>query len=135
VSRGELLKQRVLAATVDPDAFYELLAPDIEWDISDSDSPMAGVYRGRDAVRDFWRRWMGAFSDWSSEIEEVFEKGDNVVFFAREHGHGRTSGVWVEMKRANVWTFRGDKVVRYKSFRDRDAALREAGIDPPRIGA
>jgi ketosteroid isomerase-like protein len=133
VTRGELLRQRVLGAVDDPDAFYEMLAPDVVWDISDSDSPMAGVYHGRETVRDWWRRWMGAFSDWSSEIEEVFEKGDKVVFFAREHGHGRTSGVWVEMKRANVWTFRGDQVVHYKSFRDRVKALRDAGIDPPRI--
>jgi ketosteroid isomerase-like protein len=133
VSRGEWLKQVVLAAPEDPDAFYELLAPDIVWDISDSDSPMAGVYHGRDAVRDWWRRWVGAFSDWNSEVEQVFEKGDVVVFFAHEHGHGRTSGAWAEMKRANVWTFRGDQVVHFKSFRDRTAALREAGIDPPRI--
>jgi hypothetical protein len=27
------------------------------------------------------------------------------------------------------WTFGGDKVVRFKSFRSREAALREAGID------
>jgi hypothetical protein len=26
-----------------------------------------------------------------------------------------------------------DKVVRFKSFRDRERALRDAGIDPPRI--
>jgi ketosteroid isomerase-like protein len=135
VTRGELLRQRVVNAPEDPEPFYDMLAPDVEWDITDSDSPMAGVYHGREEVRAFYRRWMAAFSDWGSEIEQVFEKGDVVVFFAREHGHGRTSGVWTEMKRANVWTFRGDQVVRFKSFRDRDAALRAAGIDPPRIGA
>ena len=133
MTRGELLRHRVVNATEDPEPFYEMLAPDVEWDISDSDSPMAGVYHGREAVRDFYRRWTGAFSDWSSEIEDVFEKGDKVVFFALEHGHGRGSGVWVEMRRANVWTFSGDQVVRFKSFRDREAALRDAGIDPPRI--
>lgn len=133
MTRGELLRERVVGAPKDPEAFYAMLAPDVEWDISDTDSPMAGVYRGRDSVREWWRRWMGAFSDWTSEIETVFEKGDKVVFFAREHGHGRGSGAPVEMRRANVWTFRGDKVVRFKSFRSRDAALADAGIEPPRI--
>jgi ketosteroid isomerase-like protein len=130
VTRGELLRQRVANATAEPEAFYGMLASDVEWDISDTDSPMAGVYHGRAAVREFYRRWTGAFSDWSSEIEDVFEKGDKVVLFAYEHGHGRGSGVWVEMRRANVWTFRGDEVVRFKSFRSREAALRDAGIEP-----
>jgi ketosteroid isomerase-like protein len=120
----------VVNATEDPEPFYGMLAPDVEWDISDSDSPMAGVYHGREAVRDFYRRWTGAFSDWTSEIEDVFEQDDKVVFFALEHGHGRGSGVWVEMRRANVWTFEGDLVTRFKSFRSREAALREAGIEP-----
>jgi len=133
VTRAELLRQRVVNATEEPEAFYDMLAPDVEWDITDTVSPMAGVYHGRDTVREWWRRWMGAFSDWRSEVETAFEKDDKVVFFTREHGHGRGSGLPVEMKRANVWTFRGDKVVRFKSFSSREAALRDAGIEPPRI--
>jgi hypothetical protein len=34
------------------------------------------------------------------------------------------------MRRANVWTFEGEHVTHFKSFRSREAALREAGIEP-----
>ena len=83
MTRAELLRQRVVNATEEPEAFYDMLTADVEWDITDTVSPMAGVYHG--------------------------------------------------MKRANVWTFRGDQVVRFKSFSSREAALRDAGIEPPRI--
>jgi ketosteroid isomerase-like protein len=62
----ELLKPRMSRAVEEPEALFGLLHPDVEWDIRDTDSPMAGVYRGRDEVRDFYRRWAGAFSDWRS---------------------------------------------------------------------
>ena len=130
MSNLELLQERMTRAVENPEAFYEILDPDVEWDISDTSSPMAGVYHGRDAVRDFYRRWASAFSDWNYEIERFIEHGDDIVAFIREHGHGRGSGVEVEMRRANVWTFRDGKVVRMRSFSTREAALEAAGLDP-----
>jgi ketosteroid isomerase-like protein len=115
-------------AYVDPEAFFEIVHPDVVWDIRDSSSPMAGLYHGREAVRDFYRRWAGAFSDWSYELEELIEGEDKVVAFVREHGHGRGSGVEVEMQRANVWTFRDGMVVHFQSFSDRESALEAAGL-------
>jgi ketosteroid isomerase-like protein len=127
VSKADLLRERMSRGRED---FWDLVAPDVEWDISDTDSPMAGVYHGRDAAREFWRRWLGAFSEWTVEVDEVFETEDTVVFFVTERGSGRGSGVQVEMQRANVWTFEGGLVTSFKSFRSREAALREAGIEP-----
>jgi ketosteroid isomerase-like protein len=127
-SNLELLRERLSNANSDPDAFFEIIDPEVEWDIRDSSSPMAGLYRGRDAVRDFYRRWAGAFSDWGYDIEEMVEGGDKVVVFVREHGHGRGSGAEVTMQRANVWTFRKGMVVRFESFSDRESALAAAGL-------
>ena len=115
-------------ANSDPDAFFEIVHPDVEWDIRDSSSPMAGIYQGRDAVREFYRQWAGAFSDWSYEVDELLEGEDKVVAFVTERGHGRGSGAEVKMQRANVWTFRDGKVVRFQSFGDRAAALAAAGL-------
>jgi ketosteroid isomerase-like protein len=91
---------------------------------------MAGVYHGREAVRDFYRRWAGAFSDWGYDVERLIEAGDHIVALVREHGHGRGSGVEFEMRRANVWTFEQGKVVRFRSYSTREAALQAAGLDP-----
>ncbi|HEU0025263.1 MAG TPA: nuclear transport factor 2 family protein [Thermoleophilaceae bacterium] len=127
-SNLELLRERLGKAYSDPEAFFEILHPDVEWDIRDSSSPMAGLYHGREAVRDFYRRWAGAFSDWSYELDELIEGQDVVVAFVTERGHGRGSGVEVTMQRANVWTFRDGMVVRFQSFSNRPAALAAAGL-------
>jgi ketosteroid isomerase-like protein len=128
-SHLELLKERMGKAYSDPDAFFEIVHPDVEWDIRDSSSPMAGLYHGREAVRDFYRQWAGAFSDWSYELDELFEREDKVVAFVTERGHGRGSGVEVTMQRANVWTFREGMIVRFQSFSDRNSALAAAGLE------
>ena len=126
----EVLRERLEAAVEDPERFYELLDPDVAWDISDTPSPMAGIYRGQDEVRAFYRRWSSAFSDWNYDIERMIEAGDRVVVIVREHGRGRGSGVEVGMRRANVWTFEDGKVVLFRSFASPDAALQAAGLEP-----
>ena len=128
-SNLELLRERLGKANSEPDAFFAIIHPDVEWDIRDSLSPMAGVYNGREEVREFYRRWAGAFSDWDYDLDELIEAEDKVVAFVTEHGHGRGSGVEVTMQRANVWTFRDGMVVRFQSFSDRESALAAAGLD------
>src|SRR5215210_4494409 len=120
----ELLREMLSNAVEDPDAYFALVEEDVEWDLRDTSSPMAGLYHGREAVRDLYRRWAGAFSDWHFEIEHLIDAGRHVVAFVTERGHGRGSGVEVEMKRANVTTFRDGKVIRFRSFASRDDALR-----------
>ncbi len=126
----EVLRERLGAAVEDPERFYELLDPDVVWDISDTPSPMAGIYRGRDEVRAFYRRWSSAFSDWNYDIERMIEAGDEVIVIVHEHGRGRGSGVEVGMRRANVWTFEDGKVVLFRSFSSPEAALQAAGLEP-----
>ena len=125
----ELLRTMLSRAVEEPEAYFGLLADDVVWDLRDTASPEAGVYHGRDAVRDFYRRWAGAFSDWNFEIDEMIDAGDSVVTFVTEHGHGRGSGVEVEMKRANVTTFRDGMVVHFRTFSRREDALEAAGLD------
>jgi ketosteroid isomerase-like protein len=130
VGNLELLRERLGGAVEDPESFYEILHPDVVWDMSDTASPMAGLYRGKDEVRAFYRRWAGAFSNWSYDIERMIEAGEEVVVIVREHGHGRGSGVEVEMLRANIWTFENGKVVLFRSFCSPEAALQAAGLEP-----
>ena len=126
----DLLRSMLTKAVDDPDAYFELVDPDVEWDLRDTTSPMAGMYHGRVAVRDLYRRWAGAFSDWHFEIERLIDAGDSVVAFVTEYGTGRGSGVEVQMKRANVTTFRDGRVVRFRSFSSRQNALEAVGLPP-----
>ena len=90
---------------------------------------MAGIYRGRDEVRAFYRRWSSAFSDWTYDIERMIEAGDEVIVIVHELA-GARSGVELGMRRANVWTFEDGKVVLLRSFSSPEAALQAAGLEP-----
>jgi SnoaL-like protein len=53
---------------------FEYYDPEIEWDASNTGElipDLAGVYRGHDGVRTYWRRWLSAWSDLRFEIEDV----------------------------------------------------------------
>ena len=126
----ERLRDLLSRAVDEPDRYFEALDPDVVWDLRDTNSPEAGIYRGREAVRDFYTRWSSSFSDWNFEIDDLIDAGDSVVAFVTERGHGLGSGAEVQMQRANVTTFRDGKIVRFRSFGDRDEALRHAGLDP-----
>lgn len=89
----------------DPGAYFDRVDEDVEWDLRDTTSPMAGVYHGRDEVRELYRRWAGAFSDWHFHIDRLIDAGDLVVA-------------------------KDGKIVRFRSFSTREDALRAAGLAP-----
>jgi ketosteroid isomerase-like protein len=60
--------------------------------------------------------------------EEVLVAGDSVVVTVLQSGVGRTSGVPTELRYFTIWSFRGPKVIRIESFRERGDALEAAGL-------
>jgi hypothetical protein len=64
----------------------------------------------------------------SLDIEEVFDAGDQVVTIVRQHGKARHGGPEVEMRFAQVWTFRDGLGARMEMCADRDEALEAAGL-------
>ena len=75
--------------------------PDIEWDASHMEAEipdLAGVYRGHDGVRSYWRRWLSAWSDIRFEVQDVRDGGDKVVALIRhQHQTGRHSGIETDL--------------------------------------
>ena len=107
--------------------------PDIEWDASRLDEmipDLAGAYQGHEGVRTYWRRWFEAWSDLEFEIEEVRDKGDDVVVLIRnQRQRGRTTGIWTDLPPyAQVFTLRDGKLVRWRTFPDQEAALEAVGL-------
>src|ERR671930_2032976 len=76
---------------------FEFYAPEIEWDASrmtDVNPDLAGVYRGHEGVRAYWRQWLSAWSDLHFEIQDVVDAGDDVVLLIRNQRQwGRRSGI------------------------------------------
>ena len=63
---------------------FEFYDPDIEWDRTAWKSTavdtgvggiarLAGVYRGHEGVRTYWRRWLEAWKDLEFEVEDVLD--------------------------------------------------------------
>jgi ketosteroid isomerase-like protein len=90
--------------------------------------PTAGTYRGIEAVREHVRAGRGTWAEGSCDPEEFFVKGDKAVvyLYAWVRLHGATD--WIGGRFADGFVFRDGKIVEYRSFGERDEALRWAGI-------
>jgi ketosteroid isomerase-like protein len=87
------------------------------------------TWRGHDGVREFSRGYFGDWENLEDGIEEVIDAGDRVVTIVTTRARGRASGIEVEWKQnAGVWSIRDGRITRVVWCRDRDEALKEAGI-------
>jgi ketosteroid isomerase-like protein len=92
--------------------------------------PDAGAYVGPEEVRGYMRRFLAEWTDAAIEAEEIVDAGDSVAVAVHQHGTGTGSGAPVAMRYWQVWTFRGDSVIRIESIEGREEALAAAGIRP-----
>jgi ketosteroid isomerase-like protein len=124
----EIVRRMYEEAETRPEALYEFLDDQIEWDTSALD--MAGTPEGRgpDTVRSFFRSWTGAFEEWHFEADELMGAGDLVIARIRQWGRGKTSGVTVENSFWQVWTLRDGKAIRANHYREKADALEAAGL-------
>ena len=111
----------------DLDAVLKLCDPEIEVDWSRSRGLEAGVYRGREAVRGFWRTFLEAFDRITLFPDEFIECGEHVVVPNRAHLTGR-DGVEVEARSVLVWTFRNGRIVEHRLYQERAEALEAVGL-------
>jgi ketosteroid isomerase-like protein len=123
----EILRRTLERMGSEPEAFWAILDPEVEWDQTQQ-LPDAEVVRGYDAVRDATHRWLGTFDDYSRDLEELIDAGDDVITVLRLRGKGKGGGAPIEGRVAQVWTFRDGKVVRYRDFPKREDALKAAGL-------
>jgi ketosteroid isomerase-like protein len=99
------------------------LAPDVVWEVG-QELPA----RGPAAVRDVWKRWDSEWSELETVAEELIDAGDHVVMEVRYRGRGRVSGIEVNDRQFEVYTFRDGECVRKVDFRERSDALEAAGL-------
>jgi ketosteroid isomerase-like protein len=125
----ELIRRMLAEAPRDPEALYGLVDEDAVWEVTELQLPdTPSRYHGPAAVREFFRRWIGAFDQWSYEVGEVIDAGAAVVVNIRQSGRGKGSGVTVEPEFWGVWTVRGGRIVRCTNHLTRLDALEAAGL-------
>jgi ketosteroid isomerase-like protein len=99
---------------LDPDFAFHLL-----WD--------GRVLKGFEGTMEWLSDTRETWADYTQEVEEVVDLGDDVLVVVRLSARGGGSGVPVTQELAIVWTFEGDKAVLARSFASRAEALEAAG--------
>jgi hypothetical protein len=121
------IKRAFAAARDRPEEFYSLFDPDAIWDITGY-FPGPPRYYGPDGVRDFFRRWWGAFENWGFEAIELIDAGSSVVVHLHQWGRGKGSGVEIDNETWQVWTLFAGKIIHYAARPSREEALEAAGL-------
>jgi ketosteroid isomerase-like protein len=123
---ADALKQAIAAAGDRPEEFFAIFDEDVVW-VPSGRLPVGTIY-GRDGVREFFRRWVGTWEDYSWETKECIDAGSSAYTHIHMRGRGKTSGVEAENDVWNVWLFFQGKVVRVMYFESREQALEAAGL-------
>ena len=108
----------------------ESFEPDYVWDMSTFRGwPERPTYPGVEGAMEFIGDWVGMWDDWEATIEEVHDLGESVVVVAHQRGCAEATGVPLEMRYGQVWTFRGDRVIRTETYADPAEAKAAAGLE------
>jgi hypothetical protein len=110
---------------------FDFYDPAVEWDMSESDVPDMGVFRGHDGVRRFFREWMAPFDDYYAHAEDFRLGSEGVLVRMRQGGRGKESGVDVEMPPCGSSTDSG----RAAPCVSRSTATRSAPSKPRACGS
>jgi uncharacterized protein len=118
------------AAFARGDVEFLLAQTDPEIEIVDApEFPGARTYRGHDGLRSAIEAWAGQWDDFRVEVERVIDAGrDRVIVIARHHGRGKSSGVPVATRNANLFTGRDGNTVRWEMFSSLDDAFAAIGL-------
>jgi ketosteroid isomerase-like protein len=109
------------------DAGFDLYDPEVEF-YEDPRFPQAQVFRGREEVAGYFRRFTASFAHYRFEIEDLRDAGDErVMAVLRESARGKASGVDVERRSGWVFTFRNGKALRLEIYLDPGDALKAVG--------
>ena len=108
----------------DVEGMLARMHPDFEWTPLET-SPVARVYRGHEQVRHYVEDWIATFENLRLDLEEPTEVGDRVLVVVRGHGRGRGSGLELNNRFCQLWSFRSGTAVGMEEYATREQALAE----------
>lgn len=111
----------------DWDAAFQDARPDFEL-IPPDQNPLAGTYRGRDAIRAFFAELWAAFEEVTIEPGSFLELDDRILVSLLMRLRPSDSPASLEMQLTHLWTMRDGKPARCEVFLQREQALEAAGV-------
>jgi ketosteroid isomerase-like protein len=127
----ELFNERGVAGFSDPDVralMEEWIDPEIE--SYAAGGVQGGAYQGIEGMIEMVSDFTSAFSELRAEMTVLDETEDSLVASVRYSGSGATSGAPIDETYVWALRFRDGKAVTYVIDRDREGAVRLAGLDP-----
>jgi ketosteroid isomerase-like protein len=98
--------------------------------------PDAGAYVGPDEIRGYMRHFLSSWTDAVIEAEDIFGAAERVAVAVHQQAIGTGSGLSVDMRYWQVWTFRGSAVTRIESIKTRSEVLDAVGLsEAPETGS
>jgi ketosteroid isomerase-like protein len=97
----------------------ERLDPDFEFHLVWDGRVLKGFEGTMEWVADTRETW----HDYTQEVVEIADLGEDVVVVVRISGRGGESGAPVTQELAVLWTFEGERAVRARSFTSREEAF------------
>jgi ketosteroid isomerase-like protein len=113
----------------DIEAVVEMCDPAIDWS-PPAELPGVSTYHGHQGVREAAGDMLDVFGALRAEPEQLIDAGDRVVVLFRWRGHGKGSGVSLDLvgEQAAVFTMRNGRAIRADWYIDRTKALEAAGL-------
>jgi ketosteroid isomerase-like protein len=104
-------------------AMREFLAgkPGLEWDMNPHD-PDSRHLTGSEAVEQL-EAMFEAFDALTTDIEEVEERGNQLLMVVKHRARGRASGIVTERREVHLWTIEEGFPVRMQEFQTKEEAL------------
>jgi ketosteroid isomerase-like protein len=110
------------------DRVMQVFHPEVEFR-EDPKFPEGGIYRGRDALRAYFKRFSSEFDRFWWEAEDVLDAGDDrVLALIRVRGRGKGSGAEFDIRGGWLFTMGDGTAVRVNAYLDRREALEAAGL-------
>src|SRR4029453_8015362 len=125
----EIVRRTVAGVAVgDWQGVFETWDPQIEWHF-EREGVISGVHRGREQVRAALTSFVTEWEDFTVEIEKLIAADDErVVAFVHLTGRGRSSGLPLDFREANIFTIREGRIVSVREHFDREQALEAVGL-------
>ena len=110
----------------DLDAFLGCFDPDVEY--RSLVLEVEGTYRGHEGMRRWWEGILTVFPDWSPEVVDSRDLGQQVVSRVRAEGRGTGSGISVDRDIWHLGEVRDGRLRWSAFFRTEDEALEAAAL-------
>ena len=111
----------------DWEAAFEHAAPDVEFDNTRDLGEWRGVHTTAGQVKRMLERFADLWESSRVDLDELIDAGDQVISRHTGTYRGR-DGIEVTVRNNLLWQFRDGAITRVVSYREREDALRAAGL-------